>query len=188
MAKVVCESPNYWDLLDEYCDKLASKLDELISNHWGGLFCFMFGVTCAKGVIDESFNVSAVLEKARPMKCMAKVIPLLEGIVRFRELEKLISHTRRKVSTQVELGCNNYFGKNDISYFDDLSKSIVSIAYTEQLIEKINRQIVNCYGGDNDEDFQIYMDEAVRLMQEVMELESECKTIALHALAEPAKN
>jgi hypothetical protein len=32
------------------------------------------------------------------------------------------------------------------------------------------------------------MDEAVRLMREVMELESECKTIAFPALAEPAKN
>jgi hypothetical protein len=165
---------------------LVSKLNGCISNHWG-LFKFKLDVTCADDVLISSYDALEMLEKARPMKCMAKVIPLLEDIIRFFEFEELISSKRSEVSTQVNYGLGNYYGEKDISYFNNLYKNIEDIAYTKQLIAEIDQQLVNCYGDGNDDDFQIHFGNAISLMEEVMELESECNAYFGLATVRPAK-
>ena len=154
---------------------LVSKLDECISNHWGGLFCSKFDVTCADDVFTCSYDVLEMLEKARPIKYMAKYIPLLEEIIRFFEFEESISSKREEVSTQVGYGLGNYFGEKNISYFNNLYKNIEDIDYTKQLIAEIDQQLANCYEDGNDDDFQMHFGNAISLMEEVMDLESECK-------------
>ena len=198
MAEVERESQDCWDQLEVCRARLVSKFAEWMLSQDSGMLQLL-GLTGADDVIDESFDesfdVSAILEKARHMEHMEELIPLLEGIVRFLELKELISDKRSEISTQVNSGCISYSSSvnddscaGDGSFFNDLDGIIKNIAYTEQLIEKINRQIVDCYGGCDNDRFTAHMANALDLMQEVMELESECKTIAFPALAEPAKN